>query len=86
MTPVPARCLGIAGIARELGVTPSAVTTWRSRYNGTATPFPAPDIEIGDGRGIPGWLPARLEEIRQWRGSLPGQGSGGGRPRKNAQG
>lgn len=80
-----ARYLGMADIAREFGVTASAVTTWRSRYRGTPTPFPAPDVEIGLDRGIPGWLPERIGEIRQWRDSLPGQGAGGGRPRRNAE-
>jgi hypothetical protein len=81
-----AHYLGMADIARQLGVTASAVTTWRNRYSGTPAPFPAPDVEIGLDRGIPGWLPGRVDEIRQWRKSLPGQGAGGGRTRRDAAG
>lgn len=87
MTP---RYLGQAAISRELGVSRGVVGTWRNRYKDTPTPFPEPDVLIGaddgdDDRAIPGWLPGRLEEIRRWRDSLPGQGAGGGRPR-NAEG
>ena len=82
-----ARYLGQAAIARRLGATRHLVGTWRNRYRGTATPFPEPDIWIGDGedddKAIPGWLPGRMDEIAAWRASLPGQGSGGGRPRKD---
>ena len=78
--------LGMADIARQLGVTASAVTTWRSRYRDTPTPFPAPDVEIGLDRSIPGWRPGRMKEIRRWRDTLPGQGAGGGRPRRGTDG
>jgi hypothetical protein len=81
----PARYLGQAAIGRRLGVSRHQVATWRNRYRNSPTPFPQPDAWIGDGeedeRAIPGWLPGRLEEIREWRKSLPGQGAGGGRPR-----
>jgi hypothetical protein len=78
------RYLGQASVARELGVTRHLVGTWRSRYKDTQTPFPEPDAitEESDGRDVPGWLPGRLPEIRAWRATLPGQGKGGGRPRK----
>ena len=33
-------------------------------------------------RGVPGWLPSRADEIREWRAGLPGSGAGGGRPRR----
>lgn len=74
----PVRYLSQADLARELGVTASTVTTWRSRYDD----FPAPDVLIGD---APGWLPSRLSEIMGWRGSRPGQGTGGGRPRRDSK-
>ena len=76
--------LGQAAIARELGITRDLVATWRSRYKDSPTPFPAPDAitEESDGRDVPGWLPGRMEDIRAWRASLPGQGAGGGRQRK----
>ena len=80
-----ARYLGQAAIARELGVTRHLVGTWRNRYRDTPTPFPEPDAwtEESDGRDVPGWLPGRMVDIRVWRASLPGQGAGGGRPRKD---
>lgn len=31
-------------------------------------------------RSVPGWLPSRLPEIREWRDGMPGSGAGGGRP------
>lgn len=81
-----ARYLGQAAISRRLGEGRHVVGTWRNRYKDSPTPFPEPDVLIGDGeddeRAIPGWLPERLPEIRRWRDSLPGQGAGGGRPRK----
>ncbi len=74
--------LGQAGIARELKVTRQAVAKWRATFTGrSAHPFPLPDAWID---GVPGWLPDRLPEIKQWSESRPGQGSGGGRPRKTA--
>ena len=68
--------LSQADIARELGVARHTVTVWRGRY----PDFPKPDVTVG---GAPGWLPGRLPEIRSWRDTRPGQGAGGGRPRKN---
>ena len=74
-----ARYLGVSGLAERLGVTRHAVDKWLKRYPAdSAHPFPAPDVEI-DG-GTPGWLPARLSEIEQWRAGMPGRGAGGGRP------
>ena len=82
-----ARYLGQAAIARELGVTRHLVGTWRSRYRDTPTPFPEPDVIVdeSDGRDVPAWLPGSMDAIRAWRASLPGQGAGGGRPRKPGQ-
>ena len=74
--------LGTLGVAERLGVSRQTVTNWRARYpSDSAHPFPAPDVEID---GVPGWSPDRLGEIRQWRAGLPGQGVGGGRPRRQA--
>ncbi|RBQ14082.1 hypothetical protein DP939_42670 [Spongiactinospora rosea] len=70
--------LGVLGIADALGVSRHAVHKWRSRYPGDSShPFPTPDVEVD---GAPGWRPARLDEIVQWRNGLPGRGTGGGRP------
>jgi transposase-like protein len=70
--------LGVLGIAEALGVSRHAVHKWRSRYPaGSSHPFPEPDVDID---GAPGWRPDRLEEIVRWRGTLPGRGTGGGRP------
>jgi transposase len=79
-----ARYLGQAAVARELGVSRHLVGTWRNRYKDTGTPFPEPDaiVDESDGRDVPGWLPESMDAIRAWRASLPGQGAGGGRPRK----
>ena len=71
--------LSQADIARELSVTPSAITTMRSRHDN----FPAPDVIVGSGKhAVPGWLPGRMYEIHEWNAFRPGQGAGGGRPRK----
>jgi hypothetical protein len=82
------RYLSQAAIGRELGGGRHIVATWRNRYRDTPTPFPEPDVVVGDEEGdersAPGWLPGRMDEIRKWRDSLPGQGSGGGRPRKGS--
>jgi hypothetical protein len=72
------RYLGVLSIAEALGVSRHAVHKWRSRYpSDSAHPFPAPDIEVD---GAPGWAARRLDEIVQWRDTLPGRGAGGGRP------
>lgn len=70
---MPTRYIGIAGIAREFGVTRQAVQHWRKRHRD----FPEPDAEVD---GAPLWLPERLPEIKAWEASRPGQGAGGGRP------
>lgn len=71
--------LSQADIGDELGVGGHLVNVWRSRSND----FPEPDIKVGRKNPVPGWLPARLPEIRAWVESRPGRGAGGGRPRKN---
>ena len=68
-------------VARELGISRHLLGNWR-RIQG----FPA--IEP-DGRvhGAPVYRPERLDEIvtviKAWEANRPGQGAGGGRPRKN---
>jgi hypothetical protein len=72
------RYLGVLGVAEALGVSRHAVHKWRSRYpSDSAHPFPEPDVEVD---GAPGWAARRVDEIMQWRESLPGRGAGGGRP------
>jgi hypothetical protein len=72
------RYVGVLGIAEAKGITRHAVHKWRSRHpDGSAYPFPPPDVEID---GTPGWRPNRLAEIMRWRDGLPGRGAGGGRP------
>jgi transposase-like protein len=72
------RYVGVLGVAEAMGITRHAVHKWRSRHpDGSAHPFPPPDVEID---GIPGWRPNRLAEIMRWRDGLPGRGTGGGRP------
>lgn len=79
----PTRHLGVSGVAAELGVTVGTVTKWIRRYPpqvGTH-PTPTPDVMVDD---IMGWSRGRMDEWRQWRADMPGQGAGGGRPRKTA--
>ncbi|MET8846627.1 hypothetical protein [Amycolatopsis sp. NPDC004625] len=73
--PAPAveKYLGAASLAKRLGVSRSAVNKWRERYpQGSAHPFPAPDIDTD---GAPGWHPLRLPEIEAWRTGMPGSGN-----------
>lgn len=86
------RYLGVAGLARALGVSRQWVTKYRAQYGPESDhPFPAPDVEIvtdlddDQADGVPGWLPERVDEVRQWRAGLPGRGAGGGRPLKAAE-
>lgn len=66
-----ARYLGVSGLAAELGVTRHVVSKWRERYpQGSAHPFPAPDVEID---GVPGWAVKRVGVVRRWRSGLPGR-------------
>jgi hypothetical protein len=72
-----------ADLARMLGVKPATIRHYRAdslpggRYE--ARPFPQPDGKLG---AAPYWRPERDEEILAWAASRPGQGAGGGRPRK----
>ncbi|MEV4147714.1 hypothetical protein AB0J40_28880 [Amycolatopsis sp. NPDC049691] len=65
-------------IGTWFNVSHRAVANWRSRY-ADSHPFPEPDVIIGR---TPGWSPDRRSEIEQWEAARPGQGAGGGRPRK----
>lgn len=76
MLDMATRYIGTADIAREFGVTRQTVQHWRKRHSD----FPEPDAEINH---APLWLPGRMPEIRAWEASRPGQGAGGGRPRKD---
>jgi hypothetical protein len=62
-------------------MTPAALAKAMDRNPG----WPVPDAEIEQARSehpYRGWLPARRPEWETWKASLPGQGKGGGRPRK----
>lgn len=77
----PLRCAGIAGVAVWLSMTPAALAKAMDRHPG----WPAEDARIEQqrpGRDYLGWLPSRRPEWDAWKASLPGQGKGGGRPRK----
>jgi hypothetical protein len=54
------------------------VAQWRKRY-ADSHPIPVPDVTVGR---TPGWSKKREPEWRQWHASRPGQGAGGGRPRR----
>lgn len=64
-----------AAVGALFGVDGRTVSTWRRRYPDT----PVPDAVIGPAAG---WLPEREPEWRTWHATRPGQGKGGGRPRK----
>ena len=68
--------LSQADVGRALGVSRHVVGAWRRRHKD----FPAPDATVS---GSPVWLAKRLPEIREWEANRPGQGAGGGRPRKD---
>jgi hypothetical protein len=75
--------LGTAQLAAELDVDARTVSKWVARYPPASPhPFPAPDVAIGD---VLGWNPKRLSEIKAWRAGMPGQGAGGGRPRRQPE-
>jgi hypothetical protein len=72
------RYVDMVEIGAWFNVSHRAVANWRSRY-AASHPFPEPDVIIGR---TPGWSPDRRSEIEQWEAARPGQGAGGGRPRK----
>lgn len=67
----PHDLLDSEGVAALLGVTRETVARYR-----TGGVLPAPDVMLGRS---PGWYRSTIEA---WRASRPGQGKGGGRPRK----
>lgn len=66
--------LTTADVAAALGIKPASVRRYAS-----AGILPPPDGRLGR---TPWW---RQETIAQWRRQRPGQGVGGGRPRKDAR-
>ncbi|WP_435109932.1 hypothetical protein [Nocardiopsis synnemataformans] len=77
------RYLGPADLGRKLGVTTAAIGVWLDRYPpGSDSPAPAPDVAVG---GTLGWREERLPEWEAWRKQRPGQGAGGGRPRRQPE-
>lgn len=72
-------------VAELIGVKPKTISQYltESREGGryAAHPFPAPDGYIGKG---PWWRVERADGIKQWAAERPGQGKGGGRPRRSA--
>lgn len=84
--------LSAADIAAHLGVEPGTVHTWRARYGSDrsveeiakAPTCPQPDVTLGRRKPQAGWHPRRLAEWERWRASLPGKGSGGGRPARTS--
>lgn len=75
--------LSTADLAELLGMKPASVRFLRAqskpggRYE--ADPFPEPDLVIARS---PAWSEGRADEIAAWNKRRPGQGAGGGRPRK----
>lgn len=63
--------LTTADVAAMLGVTPATVSSYTARGV-----IPAPDGYLGR---TPWW---KRRTIEKWQASRPGQGKGGGRPRK----
>lgn len=78
----PKRYVGMATVGRWIGTTGATVAVYRKRYEETDHPCPPPDALIVEEREVPGWLPERESEWRTWAENRPGQGAGGGRPRK----
>lgn len=70
---VPAGALTVAGVAARLGVQRRTVEAYRHH---TQYGFPEPDGRLGR---TPWWKPATIDA---WQKGRPGQGRGGGRPRK----
>ncbi|MEE2050315.1 hypothetical protein [Nocardiopsis tropica] len=78
------RYAGTADVARILGVRTQTVTNWLNRYPPESShPCPAPDVIVGN---VLGWKwdedAESLPRWETWRAGMPGQGAGGGRPRK----
>lgn len=75
-----------ADLAELLGIKPATIRFLRAqskpggRY--AEDPFPEPDMTIARS---PAWKAERADEIKAWNTRRPGQGVGGGRPRKAEQ-
>lgn len=84
----------IGEVAEALGVKPRTISQWMVRSQSTPDPkskrpdgkrlyadhpFPRPARYAG---GSPEWERSRLPEIKHWYATRPGQGVGGGRPKK----
>jgi predicted DNA-binding transcriptional regulator AlpA len=63
------------GVAEHIGVKPTTISTYL--YEGQ---MPEPALRLGRTRR-PVWT---RQQIDEWVASRPGQGAGGGRPRKEA--
>lgn len=61
-----------AAVAALVGIHPDSISRYLARGG-----FPPPDARFGRS---PAW---REQTIRDWLAARPGQGVGGGRPRKN---
>jgi hypothetical protein len=76
--------LDTAAVARLLGVQPKTVSQYLVESKGEGRyadrPFPPPHGRVG---GRPYWLPDQADAIRAWAAGRPGQGVGGGRPRRS---
>lgn len=72
----PVRLLGYADIGALFGVAGGTVRSWRVDSTKTPNPVPSPgpDFLIGEGRPVPGWLPQREQDWRDWYAGRPGQG------------
>jgi hypothetical protein len=81
--------LSAADIADHFGVPANLVHTWRSRYGPDRSPeeiakaptCPQPAVVLGRRKPQAGYREDQLADWDAWRASLPGQGTGGGRPR-----
>lgn len=73
--------IGPVQLGEALGVSRFAVPRWQARFPaGSNHPFPEPDIVVD---GTPGWRPARISEVSEWRDRL--RAGAGGRPRATRQ-
>lgn len=77
----PVVYLSRAQIGAWFGVEGGTVAKWQERYADTR-PCPEPDVLVGS---IPGWLPSRAQEWREWEAGRPGQGAPGRPKPRQAQ-
>lgn len=75
--------LSTLDVATLLGIQPSTLRFLRAEskagHRYAADPFPEPDLVIARS---PAWSEDRTDEILAWNERRPGQGAGGGRPRR----